>query len=251
MTASQANLFSSDRLTATLSATGLRKGEDVRILVIEDEARIANDIRDSLNNAGYVAEVSRDGEDGWFRGDSESFDAVVLDLGLPVLDGITILKRWRHAGRTMPVIILTARDGWREKVDGIDAGADDYLIKPFRMEELLARLRAVTRRASGHASPLLTHGALEVDTRQRSISFSGRPVAVTPLEYRLIAYLVHHRGRVISQTELSEHVYDQDIERDSNAIEVLVSRIRRKLGGDIIETRRGHGYLIGDAGSSG
>lgn len=251
MTASQATLISPDRLTTTLPATGLRKGDGVRILVIEDEARIANDIRDSLNAAGYVAEVSRDGEDGWFRGDSESFDAVVLDLGLPVLDGITILKRWRNAGRTMPVIILTARDGWREKVDGIDAGADDYLIKPFRMEELLARLRAVTRRASGHASPLLTHGALEVDTRQRSISLSGRSVAVTPLEYRLIAYLVHHRGRVISQTELSEHVYDQDIERDSNAIEVLVSRIRRKLGGDIIETRRGHGYLIGEAGSSG
>ncbi|CAN1499558.1 OmpR Response regulators consisting of a CheY-like receiver domain and a winged-helix DNA-binding domain [Rhabdaerophilaceae bacterium] len=251
MTGPQAILVPLARLTTALPVSGLRKGEDVRILVIEDEARIANDIRDSLNAVGYVAEVSRDGEDGWFRGDSESFDAVVLDLGLPVLDGVTILKRWRNAGRTMPVIILTARDSWREKVDGIDAGADDYLIKPFRMEELLARLRAVTRRASGHASPLLTNGVLEVDTRQRSISLSGRPVAVTPLEYRLIAYLMHHRGRVISQTELSEHVYDQDIERDSNAIEVLVSRIRRKLGGDIIETRRGHGYLIGEAGNSG
>lgn len=251
MTAPQASLVAEDQSAKTLPVPGLRKRDDVRILVIEDEPRIANDIRESLLAAGYVAEVARDGEDGWFRGDSESFDAAVLDLGLPVLDGITILKRWRNAGRTMPVIILTARDGWREKVDGIDAGADDYLIKPFRMEELLARIRAVTRRAVGHASPLLSHGALEVDTRQRSISLSGRPVTVTPLEYRLIAYLVHHKGRVISQTELSEHVYDQEIERDSNAIEVLVSRIRRKLGGEIIETRRGHGYLIGDAGNSG
>ncbi len=251
MTMHQVVLTSSQPRYGTASAKDVRKGERVRILVIEDETRIADDIRESLVAAGYVAEVSRDGEDGWFRGDSESFDAVVLDLGLPVLDGITILKRWRKAGRFMPVIILTARDGWNEKVDGIDAGADDYLVKPFRMEELLARIRAVTRRAVGHASPLLAHGALEVDTRQRSVALAGRPVAVTPLEYRLVAYLLHHRGRVISQTELSEHVYDQEIERDSNAIEVLVSRIRRKLGGDIIETRRGHGYLIGSGGPDG
>ncbi len=251
MSTQQASLALPVRPTGIDPGASARKGDDVRILVIEDEARIANDIRESLNAAGYVSEVSRDGEDGWYRGDSESFDAVVLDLGLPVLDGITILKRWRSAGRAMPVIILTARDGWREKVDGIDAGADDYLIKPFRMEELLARIRAVTRRSVGHASPLLTHGVLEVDTRQRSIAMAGRPVTVTPLEYRLIAYLVHHRGRVISQTELSEHVYDQEIERDSNSIEVLVSRIRRKLGSDVIETRRGHGYTIGTAGSGG
>lgn len=222
----------------------------MRILVVEDEPRIADDIRESLQAAGYIAEVARDGEDGWFRGDSEVFDAVVLDLGLPVMDGVTILKRWRGAERTMPVIILTARDGWRDKVDGIDAGADDYLVKPFRMEELLARLRAVTRRFVGQTSPLLTHGALEVDTRQRAISLAGAAVTVTPLEYRLIAYMMHHKGRVISQTELSEHVYDQEIDRDSNAIEVLVSRIRRKLGGDVIETRRGHGYIIRATGGN-
>ncbi len=144
----------------------------------------------------------------------------------------------------MPVVILTARDSWREKVDGIDAGADDYLVKPFQMEELLARIRAVTRRAVGHASPILGRGSLEVDTRRRSVSIDGRSIAMTPLEYRLIAYLMHHQGRVVSQTELSEHVYDQDIDRDSNAIEVLVSRLRRKVGSDLIETRRGHGYVI-------
>jgi DNA-binding response OmpR family regulator len=216
----------------------------LRILVIEDEHRIAQDIRDSLIAAGYVADLARDGEDGWFRGDTEAFDAVVLDLGLPVLDGLTILRRWRRAARTMPVVILTARDSWREKVDGIDAGADDYLVKPFQMEELLARIRAVTRRAVGHASAILGRGSLEVDTRRRSVSIDGRSIAMTPLEYRLIAYLMHHQGRVVSQTELSEHVYDQDIDRDSNAIEVLVSRLRRKVGSDLIETRRGHGYVI-------
>lgn len=217
----------------------------MRILIVEDEAKIGNDIRESLNAAGYVAEIAREGEDGWFRGDSENFDAVVLDLGLPVIDGLTILRRWRTAGRKMPVIILTARDGWREKVDGIDAGADDYLIKPFRMEELLARVRAVTRRSVGQASPVLTFGDLEVDTRQRTVTVSGRLIALTPLEYRLVAYLMHHQGRVISQAELAEHVYDQEIDRDSNVIEVLVSRIRRKLGIDLLETRRGHGYFIG------
>ncbi len=222
----------------------------MRILVVEDEARIGADILASLTGAGYVAEIAREGEDGWYRGDSEDFDAVILDLGLPMIDGLTILKRWRNNGRKMPVIILTARDGWREKVDGIDAGADDYLVKPFRMEELLARIRAVTRRSVGQASSILQYGDLEVDTRQRTISVSGRPVTLTPLEYRVIAYLMHHQGRVISQTELSEHVYDQEIDRDSNAMEVLVSRIRRKLGSDTITTRRGHGYLIGQNGQT-
>jgi two-component system, OmpR family, response regulator len=216
----------------------------LRILVIEDERRIADDIVRSLQRAGYVAEHSADGEDGWFRADTETFDAVVLDLGLPLIDGLTVLKRWRATGRLMPVIVLTARDSWNDKVDGIDAGADDYLAKPFRMEELLARIRAITRRAVGQASPILVNGPLEIDTRQHIVSVAGTEIAVTPLEYRLIAYLLHHRGRVISQGELSEHIHDQDVDRDSNALEVLVSRLRRKLGSDIIQTRRGHGYLI-------
>jgi DNA-binding response OmpR family regulator len=216
----------------------------MRILVIEDERRIAEDIVRGLTSAGYLAETTADGEDGWFRGAHEDFDAIVLDLGLPVMDGLTILKRWRAAGRRIPVIVLTARDGWRDKVDGIDAGADDYLAKPFQMEELLARIRAITRRAVGVSSPVLTHGALEVDTRQRSVTLNGAAVPVTPLEYRLVAYLLHHRGKVLSQTEIGEHIYDQEVDRDSNALEVLVSRLRRKLGPDLIETRRGHGYLI-------
>lgn len=219
----------------------------MRILVIEDEPQIARDICDSLVAAGYVADLSRDGEDGWFRGDTENFDAVVLDLGLPVLDGLTVLRRWRRSERMMPVVILTARDSWREKVDGIDAGADDYLVKPFQMEELLARIRAVTRRAVGHGSPIFGRGQLEVDTRSRTVSLNGRDIAMTPLEYRLLAYLMHHAGRVLSQSELSEHVYDQDVERESNAIEVLVSRVRRKVGSDLIETRRGQGYIIPQA----
>lgn len=216
----------------------------MRILVIEDERRIAKDIIKGLEGAGYVTKHCLDGEDGWFRGDSETFDAVVLDLGLPLIDGLTVLRRWRAAGRSMPVVVLTARDGWIDKVDGIDAGADDYLAKPFRMEELLARIRAITRRAVGQASPLLVNGALQVDTRLHTVSVASTAIPVTPLEYRLVAYMLHHRGRIISQSELSEHIYDQDIERDSNALEVLISRLRRKLGSDVIQTRRGHGYVI-------
>src|SRR5260370_10331939 len=216
----------------------------MRILVVEDEKRIAADLQRGLSQAGYVVDVAHDGEDGWFRGDSEDYDAVVLDLGLPRIDGVTILKRWRAAGRAHPVIILTARDGWREKVDGIDAGADDYLTKPFRIEELLARLRAVTRRRAGQASSILSAGRLAIDTAGRTVNLDGASLAVTALEYRLIAYLAHHRGRVLSQSELSEHIYEQDIERDSNAIEALVLRLRRKLGDGVILTRRGHGYVL-------
>lgn len=217
----------------------------MRILVVEDERRIVADLREALSGAGYVVETSRDGEDGWFRGDSEDFDAVVLDLGLPVVDGLTVLKRWRKAGRRMPVIILTARDGWRERVEGIDAGADDYLPKPFHMEELIARLRALTRRASGqHASAVLAAGPVEIDTRLRQVSVSGRAVSLTPLEYRLLAYLAHHAGRVVSQAEISEHIYDQEIEHDSNTVEAIIARLRRKLGVMVVETRRGHGYFV-------
>jgi DNA-binding response OmpR family regulator len=216
----------------------------MRVLVVEDEPRIAADVRRGLEAAGYVVDAVADGESAWFQADVESYDAMVLDLGLPRLDGLTVLKRLRAAGRTLPTLILTARDGWRERVEGIDAGADDYLPKPFRMEELLARLRAIIRRATGHASPVLRTGAVELDTRTRSVSVSGLPIPLTALEYRLLAYLLHRQGQVVSPSELLDHLYDAGTEREANAVEALLTRLRRKLGTPLIETRRGHGYII-------
>ncbi|GAA4327668.1 response regulator transcription factor [Pigmentiphaga soli] len=216
----------------------------MRILVVEDEPRIAADLRTGLEEANYVVDEAGDGEAAWFRAGTEDYDAIVLDLGLPRLDGLTVLRRLRAEGVAAPVLILTARDGWRDKVEGIDAGADDYLAKPFRMEELLARVRAITRRAAGQASPVLRAGPLEVDTRSRQATVDGRALPLSALEYRLLCYLLHHRGRILSQTDLLEHVYEGDSERDINAVEALVARLRRKLGADLIETRRGHGYLI-------
>ncbi len=217
----------------------------MRLLLVEDDARISANIAQALEMAGFVVERESDGEEGWYRGDTEDFDAVVLDLGLPTLDGLTILKRWRKADRAFPVLILTARGNWDERVEGIDAGADDYLSKPFRMEELTARIRALVRRAAGHAAPVITVGDVSLDTRQMRISVNGMPLSLTPQEYRLVAYLMHHRGRVVGQEELTEHLYHQDFERDSNSVEVLVGRVRRKLPGDAIETRRGFGYIMG------
>lgn len=216
----------------------------MRILLIEDDDRIAENVRATLEHAGLLVEREKDGEIGWFRGDSENFDAVVLDLGLPVIDGLTVLKRWRKAGRAMPVLVLTARGNWDERVEGIDAGADDYLAKPFRVEELLARIRALLRRAAGLASPVIEVGEIALDTRVMRVSRNGMPVALSPQEYRLVAYLMHHRLRVVGQLELTEHLYFQDRELDSNAIEVLVRRVRQKLGADSIETRRGFGYAM-------
>lgn len=216
----------------------------MRILLVEDEEGIAKRVEKALVAAGFLVERSRDGEDGWFRGDSETFDAVVLDLGLPQMDGLQVLKRWRNAGRTMPVLVLTARGSWMERVEGIDAGADDYLPKPFQMEELVARLRALVRRSAGNASSVIRAGTVALDTRQMTVTCDGVPVDLTQLEFRLLSYLMHHRGRVISQLELTEHVYGEDIERDSNAIEVLVARVRKKLDTDLIKTKRGFGYSI-------
>ncbi len=216
----------------------------MRILLVEDEDGIAKRVEKALAAAGYLVERSRDGEDGWFRGDSETFDAVVLDLGLPQMDGLQVLKRWRNAGKTMPVLVLTARGSWMERVEGIDAGADDYLPKPFQMEELVARLRALLRRSAGNASSVIRAGAVALDTRQMTLTSDGVPVELTQLEFRLLSYLMHHRGRVISQLELTEHVYGEDIERDSNAIEVLIARVRKKLDTDLIRTKRGFGYSI-------
>ncbi|ONG55824.1 DNA-binding response regulator [Pseudoroseomonas deserti] len=216
----------------------------MRLLVAEDEPHIAADLRGALEQAGYAVDVAVDGEAAWFQAEVEAYDAMVLDLGLPRLDGLSLLRRLRAAGSTMPVLILTARDGWREKVEGIDAGADDYLAKPFRMEELLARLRAILRRAVGHASALLVAGPLELDTRSRTVALDGRALALTALEYRLLAYLLHHRGRAVPAGELLDHLYDGEAERETNAIEALLARLRRKLGTPLIETRRGHGYVI-------
>jgi DNA-binding response OmpR family regulator len=216
----------------------------MRVLVVEDDRRIAADVSHVLRAAGYVVETVRDGEEAWFRGDTEDYGAIILDLGLPGMDGLSVLKRWRANGRRTPVLVLTARGSWAERVDGIDAGADDYLPKPFRMEELLARLRSIVRRSAGHASSVVNVGEISLDERQMKVSVRGVPVALSPLEYRLAAYLLLHRGRVVSQQELSENIYGQDDAHDSNAIEVLIGRVRKKVGTDLIETRRGFGYLV-------
>lgn len=217
----------------------------MRILVVEDDDGIAATIRSALEMVGFLVERESNGENGWFRGDTEAFDAIVLDLGLPGLDGLTTLKRWRKSGRTTPIMILTARGNWDERVEGIDAGADDYLTKPFRVEELIARVRALLRRAAGHPSPILEFGDVSLDTRQMRVTKGGLPVQLAPQEYRLVSYLLHNRGRVIGQPELTEHLYQQDFELDSNAIEVLVRRVRQKLGTAAIVTRRGFGYGMG------
>ncbi|HEX9808710.1 MAG TPA: response regulator transcription factor [Alphaproteobacteria bacterium] len=222
----------------------------MRILVVEDDAALAGQVTSALKDAGYSVDHAADGEEGHFLGDTEPYDAVVLDLGLPVLDGVSVLQRWRADGRAMPVLILTARDRWREKVAGFDAGADDYLTKPFQMEELLARLRALIRRAAGHASPVIECGPLAIDTRAARVTVAGKPVKLTGHEYKLLAYLAHERDRVVSRTELTEHIYDQDFDLDSNTIEVFVGRLRRKLGADVIETVRGLGYRLGAPGET-
>jgi DNA-binding response OmpR family regulator len=218
----------------------------MRVLLAEDDDRIARDVTAALAASGFVVEREADGEEAWFKGDVEDYDAAILDLGLPGMDGLSVLKRWRANGRGFPVLVLTARGTWSERVEGIDAGADDYLPKPFRMEELLARLRAILRRSTGQASALIAVGPATLDTRQMKLSVNGVPIDLSPLEYRLVSYLMHHAGRVVPQIELTEHLYAQDFERDSNAIEVLVGRVRRKIGCDLIQTRRGFGYIVAE-----
>ncbi|WP_282609940.1 response regulator transcription factor [Pelagibius sp. Alg239-R121] len=216
----------------------------MRLLVVEDDPDLARQLKTGLEDAGYVVDAAHNGEDGHFLGDTEPYDGVVLDLGLPKIDGLTVLERWRRDGRSMPVLILTARDRWSEKVAGFDAGADDYLAKPFVMEELLARLRALLRRAAGHASSELECGPLLIDTRGARVTVDGMAVKLTSLEYRLLAYLMHHKGRVVSRIELTEHLYDQDFDRDSNTVEVFVGRLRKKLKVNLIQTVRGLGYCL-------
>lgn len=218
----------------------------MRILLVEDEPTISANVSAALEASGYQTRVSADGEDAWFIGDTEDFDLVILDLGLPKMDGLAVLKRWRAEGRQMPVLILTARGAWPERVEGIDAGADDYLAKPFRIEELIARVRALIRRSAGHASPIIESGPLAIDTRQMRVIMNGANLNVSPLEYRLIAYLLHHKNRVVPPSELIEHLYGDDDARDANALEAVVTRLRKKIGADVIQTRRGFGYVIAD-----
>src|SRR5574343_455664 len=217
----------------------------MRVLLVEDEPVLNRQLDMALQAAGYTVDVCVNGRDAWLLGETEPYDAVVLDLGLPQMDGLSVLRRWRAAARTMPVLILTARDNWHEKVAGIDAGADGYLTKPFHMEELLARLRALIRRATGAASPVLRCGTLALDTRSGRVTLQGQPVTLTSHEYKVLDYLMHHPGAVVSRTELTEHIYAQDMERDSNTIEVFVGRLRKKLPSVPIETVRGLGYRLG------
>lgn len=216
----------------------------MRVLIVEDEPNLAKQLRQTLESAGYAVDTSHDGEEGQFLGETESYDAVILDLGLPEVDGLTVLDRWRRGGHKMPVLVLTARDSWSDKVAGLDAGADDYLAKPFQSEELIARLRALIRRASGNASSELTAGDVRLDTRSGRVTLAGEPVKLTAQEYKLLSYLMHHKGKVVSRTELIEHIYDQDFDRDSNTIEVFITRIRKKLGAELITTIRGLGYSL-------
>ncbi len=216
----------------------------MRLLVVEDDPDINRQIVTALQDSGYVVDSAKDGEEGHFLGDTEPYDAVVLDLGLPVLDGVSVLEKWRRAGRKMPVLILTARDRWSDKVAGFDAGADDYVAKPFHMEEVLARVRALLRRSAGHATSELTCGPVTLDTKSARVIVNGTAIKLTSLEFRLLAYLMHHKGKVVSRTELVEHLYDQDFDRDSNTVEVFVGRLRKKLGVDVLHTIRGMGYCM-------
>ena len=218
----------------------------MRILVVEDDPDINRQLVTALKDQGYVVDAAKDGEEGHYLGDTEPYDAVVLDLGLPIIDGVSVLEKWRRAGRKMPVLILTARDRWSDKVAGFDAGADDYVAKPFHMEELLARVRALLRRSAGHATSELSVGPVMLDTKSARVTVNGMAVKLTSLEFRLLAYLMHHKGKVVSRTELVDHLYDQDFDRDSNTIEVFVGRLRKKLGVDVLHTIRGMGYCLSE-----
>ncbi|MEM1200193.1 MAG: response regulator transcription factor [Pseudomonadota bacterium] len=216
----------------------------MRILVVEDDPDINRQLVNALTDSGYVVDNATDGEEGHFLGDTEPYDCVILDLGLPVMDGVSVLEAWRREGHKMPVLILTARDRWSDKVSGFDAGADDYVSKPFHMEEVLARVRALLRRSAGHATSELTCGPMMLDTKSAKVTVDGRAIKLTSLEYRLLAYMMHHQDRVVNRTELVEHLYDQDFDRDSNTIEVFVGRVRKKIGLDMIKTARGLGYRL-------
>jgi two-component system OmpR family response regulator len=219
----------------------------MRLLVVEDNRDLNRQLVAVLSQAGYAVDAAFDGEEGHFLGDTEPYDAVILDLSLPKLDGLSVLENWRRDDRNMPVLILTARDRWSDKVAGIDSGADDYVAKPFHVEEILARVRALLRRSAGHAKSELECGDLRLDTKLARVTFNGTPVKLTSLEYRLLAYLMHHQDRVVPRLELVEHLYEQDFDRDSNTVEVFIGRLRKKLAADTIVTVRGLGYRLSAA----
>lgn len=216
----------------------------MRLLVVEDEPSLNFRLQQALEAAGFAVDTAYDGEDGWYLGDTESYDAVVLDLGLPKLDGIGVLQRWREAGRAHPVLVLTARGRWAEKMQAFNAGADDYVTKPFELDEVVYRLRALIRRAAGHAQPELACGGLRLDSNAGRVTLDGMPVQLTAQEYRILSYLMHHPGKVVSRTELMEHVYDRNFDADSNVLEVLIGRLRKKVGAELIHTMRGQGYVL-------
>jgi two-component system, OmpR family, response regulator len=216
----------------------------VRVLVVEDETLLSQQLAVALGQAGYAVDCAADGERADFLARTEQYDAIVLDLGLPKVDGLTLLRRWRETAVFVPVLVLTARESWHEKVQGMDSGADDYMGKPFRIEELLARLRALIRRASGQATPELRCGSVTLDPRVARVTLNGVPVKLTSHEFRVLSYLMHHRGKVVSQSELTDHIYAQGFDRDSNTVEVFIARLRRKLGPTFIETVRGLGYRV-------
>ena len=216
----------------------------MRLLVVEDDPNLQRQIQEALDDAGYIVDAAKDGEEGHYLGDTEPYDAIILDLGLPKIDGLTVLEKWRNSKKKFPVLILTARDRWSEKVSGFDAGADDYLTKPFQMEELLARLRALIRRSAGHATSDIEFGPIKLETKSNRVYVDGKKLKLTSHEYKIIEYFLHHQEKVISRTELTEHIYDQDFDRDSNTIEVFIGRLRKKLGLDIIKTERGYGYRL-------
>ena len=216
----------------------------MRLLLVEDDPDLRRLLRDSLVEAGFAVDQAADGEEGKYLGETESYDIVILDIGLPVIDGLTVLSDWRANGVEAPVLLLTARDGWREKVDGLRRGADDYLAKPFQTEELLARLEALIRRTHGHASSIIKVGDIEIDLSRKAAFGPNAQLHLTPNEFRAFAYLALNRSRVISKIELTEHLYDQDFDKDSNVIEVLIARLRKKIGADLLKTHRGHGYYV-------
>ncbi len=219
----------------------------MRVLLAEDDRKISAMVSAALEENGFLVETEADGEEVWFKGDTEDYAAIILDLGLPNMDGLSILKKWRANGRTAPILVLTARGTWSERVEGIDAGADDYLAKPFEMDELLARLRAILRRSGGHAAPNIAIGNVLLDRKQMRVCVSEVPVSLTPQEFKLVAYLMHKAGQVVTQQELAEHLQAEHFDRESNAVEVIVGRARKKLGANLIETRRGFGYIFGES----
>ncbi len=218
----------------------------MRVLVVEDDKNLREQLASGLTDAGYAVDTADNGEDGQFLGETEPYDLAILDLGLPKVDGMSVLKAWRKQGRTLPVLILSARDRWSEKVEGLDLGANDYVTKPFHMAELLARVRANVRRQTDHQSSVLDVGDLRLNSATGQVSVAGAPVKLTAYQYKVLDYLMHHAGRIVSRTELTEKIYAQDHERDSNTIEVFVGILRRKIGTERIITEKGLGYRLID-----